>query len=231
MESLNQEFAENCGRMQASCLARQKILRDGTVDYMALSDQADALLFEQEDYARAAPLFGQAADAAKAAGNAANAAVCYNRQALCLDLLWQHEPAVAASDKAIEADRTDWRTWNTRGVVLSAILLGRHADAAESFQEALDRIAAANPPSVSLHLACARSARGRARALYARALSSSCTQQLHGLWQHGLAWASWADHAGGPGAGLHLRGHQRGGSGAAWSSAAARSSETERVLM
>ena len=114
-----------------------------TAEVVALSKQAVALVqqavavFGQQDYVRAALLFEQAADAAKAAGDAAGAEECYNNQAGCLIELEQDEPALAASDKAIGADRPYWGRWAERGRAL--FNLGRYEQAAASCLEALDR--------------------------------------------------------------------------------------------
>jgi len=81
-----------------------------------------------------------AAEAAQAAGNAAAAATCYREQTIGLIKLQQHDQALVASDKAMEADNTCWESWDARGLVL--LLGGRHEEAVGSLEKAFDR----NPP-------------------------------------------------------------------------------------
>jgi len=150
-------------------------VRAAAVNYRALYAQATALQ-QQEDHVRAAPLLGQAADAAKGAGLAAGAVECYRRQAFCFLQLEQWQSALSAGDQAIEADRTHWHGWFARGAALRN--LGRYEEAAASYLEALDR----NPTAA--HVAGIRANLERARQLRAQ------QQRLERLEQHRLKAAA-----------------------------------------
>jgi len=103
--------------------------------YKKFFEQASAF-FDEQDYARAEPLFAAAGDAAKAAGERV-AAMCFVNQASCLAHLQQWDASLAASDKAVASDSTDWRSWSNHGLAL--FNLGRAHEAAQSFQTSLDR--------------------------------------------------------------------------------------------
>jgi len=106
------------------------------VDYKALKRQATALA-QQQDHVQAATLNERAADAAKAAGDAEVARAGYSSHAGCLFALGQWEQALAASDKAVEADMRHWAGWANRGAALHR--QGRYDDEAQTYQKALDR--------------------------------------------------------------------------------------------
>ena len=83
-----------------------------------------------------------------AGGEAEHAASCYTSQASCSIHLKQYDQALAASDQAIEVDKTYWRGWRNRGDALGWLV--RWDEAADSYQQSRNR----SPPSEEVAEIC-----------------------------------------------------------------------------